>query len=96
MAIVLALSAALAYGSADFVGGLASRRTPPVAAAFGAQLGGLLLLLVALPILGGPAPTARTIGVTIRRGWLPTVAQREFLDLLGLDNGPGKAGWTQR
>ncbi len=63
MAIVLALSAALAYGSADFVGGLASRRTPPVAAAFGAQLGGLLLLLVALPILGGPAPTARTIGV---------------------------------
>ncbi|HRW36725.1 MAG: DMT family transporter [Acidimicrobiales bacterium] len=56
MAIVFALSAAVAYGSADFVGGLASRRTPPVAAAFGAQVGGLLLLLVALPALGGGGP----------------------------------------
>ncbi|MEZ5139396.1 MAG: EamA family transporter [Acidimicrobiales bacterium] len=53
VAIVFALSAAVAYGSADFVGGLASRRTPPVAAAFGAQVGGLLLLLVALPAVGG-------------------------------------------
>ncbi len=51
-------------------------------------------LMAALPI--DLDHTARTIGVTIRRGWLPTVAQREFLDLLGLDNGPGKAGWTQR
>jgi len=56
VAIVFALSAAVAYGSADFVGGLASRRTPPVAAAFGAQVGGLLLLLVALPALGGGGP----------------------------------------
>jgi uncharacterized membrane protein len=61
MAIVFALTAAVAYGSADFVGGLASRRTAPVAVAFGAQVGGLLLLLVALPLLGGPGPQPRDL-----------------------------------
>lgn len=63
MAIVFALSAAFAYGSADFIGGLASRRTPPVAAAFGAQLGGLLLLLVALPVLGETRPEGDAVAL---------------------------------
>lgn len=58
MAIMLALSAAFAYGSADFAGGLASRRTSAVSAAFGAQVAGLVVLLVALPILATGAPTA--------------------------------------
>lgn len=57
MAIALALSAALAYGSADFVGGLAARRTSPLLTAFGAQLAGLVVLLAALPLLGSAAPT---------------------------------------
>lgn len=61
VAIVLALSAAAAYGSADFVGGLASRKTPPVAVAFGAQVGGLGLLLLALPFLGGGGPQPRDL-----------------------------------
>jgi uncharacterized membrane protein len=56
MAIALALSAALAYGSADFVGGLAARRTSPILTAFGAQLTGLLVLLVAMPLLGPASP----------------------------------------
>lgn len=63
MAIVLALSAAFAYGSADFIGGLASRRTPPVAAAFGAQLGGLVLLLLALPLVSDAGPQAADIAL---------------------------------
>ncbi len=63
MAIMFALSAALAYGSADFVGGLASRRTSPISAAFGAQLGGLLLLLVALPFVAPTAPRASDVAV---------------------------------
>ncbi len=61
MAIALALSAALAYGSADFVGGLAARRTSPLLTAFGAQLTGLVVLLVAMPFLGSSAPTGRDL-----------------------------------
>lgn len=58
MAIALALGAALAYGSADFVGGLASRRASAIAAAFGAQVVGFLVLLVALPLVVAAPPTA--------------------------------------
>lgn len=61
MAIALALSAALAYGSADFVGGLAARRTSPLLTAFGAQLTGLVVLLAAMPLLGSAAPTGRDL-----------------------------------
>jgi len=61
MAIALALGAALAYGSADFVGGLAARRTSPILTAFGAQLTGLVVLLVALPLLGPSTPTGRDL-----------------------------------
>ena len=61
MAIALALSAALAYGSADFVGGLAARRTSPLLTAFGAQLTGLIVLLVAMPFLGPSTPTGRDL-----------------------------------
>ncbi len=61
MAIALALSAALAYGSADFVGGLAARRTSPLLTAFGAQLTGLIVLLVAMPLVGASAPSGRDL-----------------------------------
>jgi drug/metabolite transporter (DMT)-like permease len=61
MAIALALSAALAYGSADFVGGLAARRSSPLITAFGAQLSGLVVLLFAMPFLGPAAPTGRDL-----------------------------------
>ena len=44
MAIVLALGAASFYGSADFMGGLASRRSTALTAAFGAQVAGLVVL----------------------------------------------------
>ena len=61
MAIVLALSAAFAYGSADFVGGLAARRTSPLLSAFGAQVAGLGVLLVAMPLLGPASPQPRDL-----------------------------------
>lgn len=63
MAIVLALSAAMAYGSADFVGGLASRRSSAFAVAFGAQLGGLALLVAALPLLSDGAPQRADLAI---------------------------------
>ena len=52
MSIVLALGAAAFYGSADFVGAVATRRASVLSVALGAQIGGLLLLLMALPFLG--------------------------------------------
>ncbi|THI99731.1 EamA family transporter, partial [Nocardioides sp.] len=52
MGIVLALTAALAYGLSDFVGGIASRRTTPWPVALLAGVGGLagaIALAVAFP-----------------------------------------------
>jgi drug/metabolite transporter (DMT)-like permease len=68
MSIVLALTAALAYGSADFVGGLAARRRPPALVALGAQVTGLALLLGALPFVGSAAPSAATVGLGMVAG----------------------------
>lgn len=51
MSVVLALGAAVVFGSADFLGGLASRRRAALAVAFGTQLAGFVALLVALPFL---------------------------------------------
>ena len=50
--IVFALSAALAYGSADFVGGLASRRTSPLAVAFGLVFPGLFAAFMVDVVFG--------------------------------------------
>jgi len=62
MAIVLALGAAAFYGSSDFMGALAARRSAVLAVAFLAQVAGLVLLAVLLPFLApvdvGPAAIA--------------------------------------
>lgn len=55
MSVVLALGAAMVYGSADFLGGLASRRRTAISVAFGSQAAGLVALVVVLAIMG-PAP----------------------------------------
>ena len=57
MAIVLGLAAALTYGAADFVGGLASRKAPLLSAVLLSQLAGTALLLAALPFFLDPGPT---------------------------------------
>lgn len=66
MTVLLSLFAALAYGASDFVAGLFSRRTDPFAVALVTQAGGLVALLVALPVVAalgidGP-PTAPAVG----------------------------------
>ena len=53
MAIVLGLLAALLYGSADFCGGLATRRSSIFAVTVVSQGTGLVLLASALPFFGG-------------------------------------------
>ncbi|MEV4288721.1 DMT family transporter [Nonomuraea bangladeshensis] len=58
-AVILATACAVVYGTADFFGGLATRRTQVLAVVVLSQLAGLALILVLLPVLpgtpGGPA-----------------------------------------
>ena len=58
MAVVLALASAVVYGAADFLGGLASRRTSVFGVVAMSQVVGLLALLALLPWLGGPVGPA--------------------------------------
>ncbi len=58
MAVVLALSSAVVYGAADFLGGLASRRTSVFGVVALSQVVGLVALLALLPWLGGPVGAA--------------------------------------
>ena len=58
MGVVLALAAAAAYGAADFLGGIASKRHHVFAVVVTSQLWGALLLAVALPFALGGGPTA--------------------------------------
>ncbi|HEY0509619.1 MAG TPA: EamA family transporter [Blastococcus sp.] len=58
MAVVLALASAVVYGAADFLGGLASRRTSVFGVVALSQVVGLVALLALLPWLGGPVEGA--------------------------------------
>ena len=56
MALVLALLSAVFYGTADFFGGLAARRSSALAATVLAQGAGLMLVAVAVPFFPGEPP----------------------------------------
>jgi len=58
VAVVLALTSAVVYGAADFLGGLASRRASVFGVVAVSQLVGLLALLALLPWPGGPVGPA--------------------------------------
>jgi drug/metabolite transporter (DMT)-like permease len=58
VAVVLALASAVVYGAADFLGGLASRRTSVFGVVAMSQVVGLVALLALLPWLGGPVGVA--------------------------------------
>lgn len=58
LVVLLALGGAVAYGVADFTGGLLSRRTSPWAVAFTAALGAGLLVVLLEPVLPGSPTTA--------------------------------------
>jgi len=63
MASLLALSAALAYGAGDFLGGVASRRAPTTAVVLWSHIVGLIVLVAAVPIVGGElTPQALAVG----------------------------------
>jgi drug/metabolite transporter (DMT)-like permease len=63
VASALAVLSSLAYGAADFMGGLATKRGSTVfAAVVWSQATGLLLVLLALPFFPRASPTAADIG----------------------------------
>jgi drug/metabolite transporter (DMT)-like permease len=62
MAILLALLSATAYGTSDFVAGLASRRSSAGQVAVGTQAIGLMMALVAVGLFPGTGPGIRALG----------------------------------
>ena len=61
MAYLLALGSAALYGAADFLGGLASRRTNTLAIVVTSQGAGLTLLALMLPLLPAATPSTRDL-----------------------------------
>lgn len=61
LAVVLALSASLSWGVADFFGALFSRRISPVIVVLVLEAGGLVAMVVVLAITGEPAPGAGSL-----------------------------------
>ena len=56
--VVVGLSGALIFGAADFLGGLASKRISSIRVTAIAAVSGLVVLLLALPLIGGGTPPA--------------------------------------
>jgi len=57
-AVVLALCASAVYGTADFFGGLATRRTSALAVVFVSQVAGVAVMAIALALLPRTNPSA--------------------------------------
>lgn len=53
MALILGLAVAVAYGSADFLGGLSARRASLASVVVGSQLAGLAFIAAVVPLAGG-------------------------------------------
>jgi drug/metabolite transporter (DMT)-like permease len=68
MALLLALLSAIFYGTADFLGGFAARRSPALAATAWAQGVGLVVVLVALPLFPAPFPGAAGVLWSVAAG----------------------------
>ncbi|TVQ21703.1 MAG: hypothetical protein EA382_13215 [Spirochaetaceae bacterium] len=61
MGIALAALSAIMFGTADFAGGLASRRNPLSSVLVFSQIAGVALSLIAAPLLGSDAIGAADI-----------------------------------
>lgn len=58
LSYALAVLSSTAYGAADFIGGLASKRSTVISVVIFSQLSGLVLVLCSLPILPPASPNA--------------------------------------
>lgn len=57
MPFLLAIASAVCYGSADFIGGVVTRRVAAIPVVFLSQAAGLLVVAVLLPLLPSASPT---------------------------------------
>src|SRR5215831_9500041 len=61
LAPLLALTSAAMYGTADFLGGLAARRTNTLAVVVVSQFSGLVVLATVVPLLPRGSPAVRDL-----------------------------------
>lgn len=66
--VLLGLGAGLAWGAADFLGGLASRRAHAATVVVFSQIIGVLMMLVAILAVGAGLPELRTVGFGLAGG----------------------------
>jgi drug/metabolite transporter (DMT)-like permease len=85
MVIVFALAAAVLYGSADFLGGAASRRSGALSVASLSVPAGAVVMLLAALVAGGPVSTAG-LGWAVAAGAVGTAGLLAFYT--GLAAGP--------
>jgi drug/metabolite transporter (DMT)-like permease len=85
MVVVFALAAAVLYGSADFLGGAASRRSRALSVASLSVPAGALVMLLAALVAGGPVVTAG-LGWAVAAGVVGAVGLMAFY--AGLAAGP--------
>lgn len=78
MSIALALGAAMVYGAADFIGGVASRRAPVLAVVFWSQVAGMALLGGFLLLFPGPGWTGADLGFGLLAGGFGAAANLLF------------------
>ena len=85
MVIVFALAAAVLYGSADFLGGAASRRSRALSVAVLSVPAGAVVMLLAAVVAGGPLPSAG-LGWAVAAGAFGAIGLMAFYT--GLAVGP--------
>jgi drug/metabolite transporter (DMT)-like permease len=73
LGVVLALAAAASWGSADFLGGLSTRRLSILTVSVVSQTAGLLFTLVVVVASGRPAPSTHVLMLGLLAGLLGTV-----------------------
>jgi hypothetical protein len=66
LSAALALVGAIIYGAADFLGGLAARRLRSIVVTAVAAASGLVLLVLALPLVGARGMRSTSRGVSSR------------------------------
>ncbi len=84
MSVFLALGSALVFGLADFLGGVASRRTTAWTVVIGSQFAGGLILVVLLPVLPPATVEASDVLWGAAAGIAGAVALTQFFRALAL------------
>ena len=85
MAVLLALLTACVYGTADYLGGHATKRVPALVVTFVGQLFGLAVLGVAAWTSGIPAPAAADWGWSALAGLAGSTGLLAFYSAIAAD-----------